>query len=446
MSIRRILILVVASVVVLLSAGFGRAADLRVPVRNTPADQSPAGQSPSNLIDPIGIAFQISNIASLAEVYPAVAFDTVRNEYLAVWFNDRASNDDIMGQRLTKNGQLIGEPFYVATGGATIDRRYARLAYNVRADQYLVVWEQQQTPIGYGIYACRVSGNGVVLDPTPFIIEDYGGSVYTPATPVVAYAYTSDKYLVVWIGPVNGSAPGSVYGQLALSNGQLSGSLITIVETDIGHVVGYVDLAYNSLSNEYLVVWQQLDPGANLTDIWGRRVTGDGLPLGVGAYYIAYYTKSTTKPAVAALPIPPDGQYLVVWEQNYNPGDRDIMGRLVASDGTPSPTDISISVTNIVDELQPDVVGNPERGSYLVSWTHVWASPLSFIGTRLVTPAGELAGPRVDLGGIVAANSRLAAGPTGDYMMVYHDIDYSFDWGTYGWLVGNRIYLPMMTK
>ncbi len=445
MSIRRALSLSFTAIVLLISTGAGLAADPR-----TSSERPLEVQTASNPIEPIGTAFQISNIASLAEINPVVAYDSSRLEYLAVWYNNRQANDDIMAQRFSKNGSLIGSPFYIATGGAGVDRRYPRVAYNVRSDQYLVVWEQQDASSGFGIYACRVAGNGVVLDTNPFSIRGYGITSYTPARPVVAYAYTSDKYLVVWDEVWHSSIITNIYGQLVLGTGVLSGNLINIAQADSGYTQSAADLAYNLGRNEYLVVWQQVDPNPNpaITDIWSRRVTGEGAALGAGPGVVAGYTKSSTTPAVAALNVPPDGQYLVVWESNYNPNDRDILGRLVASDGTPDPDDISISVTNIVDELQPDVAASPTRGAYLVSWKQVPnpSFPLSSIYARLVTPAGSLPGEPINLGGIVAGNPRLAAGWNGDFAMVYDDVNFALDWGTYGWLIGTRLYLPQVIK
>lgn len=444
MSIRRVLLLIFAAIVLFLAAGEGIAADSR-----TGGVKPLTAQAASNIIDPIGTAFQVSNIASLAEVFPAVAYNSTHAKYLAVWYNDRPANDDIMAQRLSKDGSLIGAPFYIATGGATIDRRYPRVAYNVKSDQYLVVWEQQDVSSGYSIYGCRVAGNGVVLDTNAFVIRNYGISLYTPARPVVAYAYTSDKYLVVWEEIWHPSPiTSNIYGQLVLSTGLLSSNLINIAQGDGGRTQSNTDLAYNLGRNEYLVVYQQVDPNPNpaITDIWSRRVTGEGLAQSAGPVVVAGYTKSSTTPAVASLPVQPDGQYLVVWESNYNPNDRDILGRLVASDGTPNQDDISISVTNIVDELQPDVVASPARGAYLVTWTQVNNPPFSSIYARLVTPAGSLAGPSLNLGGIAAGHPRLAAGWSGDYIMVYHDINLAIDWGTYGWLLGTRVYLPQVKK
>jgi hypothetical protein len=129
MSVRRVLSLSLTAIVLLFSTGAGLAAG---PVAGREGPLSP--QSPSNTVNPIGTAFQICNIGGVAEINPDVAYDPTHKDYLAVWYNDRASNDDIMAQLFSKTGTLIGSPFYIATGGDTIDRRYPRVAYDPKAN------------------------------------------------------------------------------------------------------------------------------------------------------------------------------------------------------------------------------------------------------------------------------------------------------------------------
>jgi hypothetical protein len=71
---------------------------------------------------PIGDPFATS-AADLQEGRPAVAYNTQWQEYLVVWNNDRAGNDDIRAQRLTKTGAPIGVPFYISAGEGA-ERRY----------------------------------------------------------------------------------------------------------------------------------------------------------------------------------------------------------------------------------------------------------------------------------------------------------------------------------
>jgi hypothetical protein len=149
---------------------------------------------------------------------------------------------------------------------------------------------------------------------------------------------------------------------------------------------------------------------------------------------------------VAALPIPPDGQYLVVWELHYAPNDWDILGCTVSPDGAPQST-FDVAATN-ANETAPAVAGSQARGQYLVVWRQL--SNPSFIVTniegRLISTTGGLLYDPIHLGGLVADHPSVAGGPIGDFLGVFNDIPLTADSGIYGQLIGNRVYIPMAKK
>ena len=114
-----------------------------------------------NAGSPVDGSFVIS-AGSEQEVYPTVAYNSQRQEYLVVWYNDRPGCDDIRAQRVSSGGALVGGPFYIAAG-CPADRHYPDVAYNSAHDQYMVVWEQYEAANGYSIKARRVSGTGQIL-------------------------------------------------------------------------------------------------------------------------------------------------------------------------------------------------------------------------------------------------------------------------------------------
>ena len=58
----------------------------------------------------IGYNFVIRN-DSETEQRPAVAYNSDRQEYLVVWYNDRPGCDDLRAQRVSKEGALVGGGF-----------------------------------------------------------------------------------------------------------------------------------------------------------------------------------------------------------------------------------------------------------------------------------------------------------------------------------------------
>jgi hypothetical protein len=376
------------------------------------------------------------------EVHPEMAYNSQREEYLVVWYNDRGGCDDIRAQRMSKDGVLVGGPFYVSAG-CPADRRYPDVAYNSTHDQYLVVWEQEESANGYSIQARRVSGTGQVVDNTDITIRGPGYNTYTPVEPAVAYASTSDRYLVVWSEtwhpmPITYG----IYGQVMDEAGNLDGSRFPISEG--GESRDVPDVAYNRHANRYLVVWQQ-DAGP-LWDIHGQQVHGGGGTFG-SDILIAYYTRSSTNPAVAAIPTTSDQyKFLVVWEIDYAPGDRDIYGLSIEEDGTPNSTDVKISTTNS-DESSPAIGGMERNLQYFVAWRHSQGVVDKPIKGRTVSHDGSLVGQVAEFSGVDADHPSVAVGPVGDFSVAWQDQPVSAtNTNIYGQLWGNRTYLPLLLR
>jgi hypothetical protein len=374
---------------------------------------------------------------------PKTAYNSQRQEYLVVWYNDRAGCDDIRAQRVSRTGALVGGPFYIGAG-CTPDRRYPDVAYNSASDQYLVVWEQYDSSSGYSIRAKRVSGTGQVLDANELVIQSYGLGTNTPVKPAVAYASTSDRYLVVWSEtwhplPITYG----IYGQVVDATGKLEGSRFVITENTT-QPCEEPDLAYNRHANRYLVVWQQ--NAGTLWDIHGQQVHGGGGIFG-GDITIAYYTASSTAPAVAAIPTTPnDDKFLVVWELHYAPNDRDIFAKFVAEDGTPG-TGFWVSWSTGVDESSPAITSSESNLQYFVTWRHPLGVVDQPIRGRAISHQGKLLGKTAEFSGLAADFPAVAAGPTGDFLTVWQDQPISAtNSNIYGQLWGNRIYIPSILK
>jgi hypothetical protein len=94
-------------------------------------------------------------------------------------------------------------------------------------------------------------------------------------------------------------------------------------------------VAYNSVRDEYLVVWE--DYNASEIAIYGRRVGSDGQPLDSRIAIAAYPTYTSTQPAVAYSPVL--DQYLVAYIEDSKPSDppyheKNLVACVVTGDGT----------------------------------------------------------------------------------------------------------------
>ncbi|MCU0308412.1 MAG: hypothetical protein MUE51_11715, partial [Thermoleophilia bacterium] len=145
--------------------------------------------------------------------YAAVAHNPRADQYLVVWEGTPdAGGREIWGRLVAADGTPIGAQLRISDmgpdGDPAFDANDPAVAYNPRADEYLVVWEGDDDTGAlvheeYEIYAQRVSAAGAEVGPNDIRISDMGpdGSPFFTALPpdVVANPDTNE-YLVAWTG------------------------------------------------------------------------------------------------------------------------------------------------------------------------------------------------------------------------------------------------------
>jgi hypothetical protein len=391
---------------------------------------------------PVGSRFVIHNSGSATELQPAIAYNNQSGEYLVVWHNEWAANKDIYGQRVARNGTLIGPWFAVSPAGG--NRYNPDVAYDSQHNQYLVVWED-----GLDVRGRLISATGGHLTGELIIAQGYP-TLNSAMNAHVAYAATADQYLVIWEN--GGLAGSSIQAQVYDWNGAPNGTIFDVVPFAPSVSAAppeQPDLAYNHSRNEHLVVWQQKPSGGDY-DVYGRRVkmAGGAGVLG-NAFPIATSADEEVTPAVAAIPtVPNQGQYLVAWERTSGP-TRDIQARPVAGDET-----LGI-LTTVADtpwsEHSPAVAGGLSNQQFLVAW--VWipvVTPPAMMQVQARTLAldATLLHETTTVDGGQVFGVAVAAGHTGDFLMAFDDNEVIgiSNRGIYGRLWGNRVYLPLVVR
>jgi hypothetical protein len=409
-------------------------------------DQSFAAAASGSLF---GSRLTITNDASLDEQEPAVAYNSQRQEYLVVWFNDRAGNDDIRAQRVTKNGTLIGGPFYISAGSGA-DRRYPDVTYNVQTNQYLVVWQHYDPVNEYAIHGRRVTETGQIVDSTDIVIRDGGFGISFPGRPTVAYAFTSNKYLVVWEDELNPTPTNDwvdIVGQAVNSDGSLSGINFRVSADPGGNPRHKPALAYNRRLNGFLVVWTQVTTPYFM--IYGQLVNGSGVIPSYNPIVVATGVGNNSTPAVAAIPTATaTGQFLVAWDQVGPLNHGRIFGTLVSGDGTNIGGLLWIcDETGVGLTSPPGAAGDEFSQRYFVTWRNPLGVTSSPIHGQALSTTGAPLGQEAEFQGTAANMPVVTAGKNGDFMVVWQDMTL---WATqkdiYGQLWGNRVYLPLVRR
>ncbi len=413
--------------------------DLPADIRNLPAASSALTAADSEI--PNGINFLIED-QSFDLSNPSAAYDSSRNEYWVVY--EANYYQTIRAARLSAQGRVL----------STIDVAYHSsqvlknpdLAYNSATGAFLVVWDYYDGSRNR-IYGRILDPNGVLGPETNL---GTGVALRDRYKPAVAYASTSDKFMVVWESVVWQSAGTyDVEAQIVTSYGTLENENFFVAIGNVDFIHYEPDLAYNRSRNEYLVAWVQEEKDISQTDIFARRVTANGVILDGTAITIGYHTTPETGPVVAAIPTVPNyGMYAVAWELHYSEIDSDIYARGVTGLGVANSV---VQVTASGDHEQyPAIVGNEARDQFLVSWTGPYPAPYINTGiwTRPLLLDGSLTSQRTLVAGLYADHSALAASNTGINLLTYQDpnlfVPVTLDiWG-YLWIY--RSYMPIVTK
>jgi hypothetical protein len=298
---------------------------------------------------------------------PSVAYNWRHDEYLVVWHNTwPGGHRDIYARRVSASGQL--QSWFAVSAGAN-DRAQPAVAYNATSDEYLVVWMYNANSDGstYEIWGRTIAWNGAYQNPEFQIITWPNRTFWTPR---VAWNSLRNEYIVVWSAhDATTLTPTDVaHALLAADGSKLFGTIISSAQEP-----HQADVTYNVAADEYLVAWRRMWAPAD-GDIRAARIAaGPGTVVDPpGVFTIDAPEEDQLLPAVTTNQ---QHRYLVVWQHAY-PGpccDWDIRGQELDVNGNLVGSVFSIAGT-IDDETSPAVVARPGIDwDYLVVWQ--WSSP-----------------------------------------------------------------------
>jgi uncharacterized repeat protein (TIGR01451 family) len=280
--------------------------------------------------------FQIST-SSPQPTESRVAFNATDDQLLAVWTSvDGALEPRIHGQLLdATDGSKVGGEFLIAElngGDPTTGYIEPAVAWNSTANEYVVVFSGDDTTdtglitTTFEIYARRVSAAGTPLGVSPTRISDMGtddtNGSFDAREPDIAYDSDTNSYLVVWEGD-DDTAP--------LVNGELEifGQLLAADLTESGGDVRLSDMGIDGSASS-----------------------------------------DARSPSVAFLP-GASARYLVVWEGDDDSMTFEIHGQYVSTAGAEIGADFLVSTEPTNDEAYaPDVAADSTTGQFMAVWEH----------------------------------------------------------------------------
>src|SRR5439155_3476932 len=279
---------------------------------------------------------------------PRIAFNG--ENYLVVWEDDRESTTafqlyQIYGARIATSGQVLDPNGFKIT-----TNRVTRLGPAVVSDGhgFFVAWEDWQRTDGAiaDVYGSPVSSDGVVANPdgTP-LVSGAGWQVQ----PRIAFA--NGEYLMTYRdnGPLGGP---DIWGIRVSTAGQPLSSAFRISNSN-DEAGGRYGLASNG--RDYFVVWgdsRHSPSGFGYPKIYGTLVRSNGVVASPNGVPIATNSLYQERPRIAS-----DGNdFLVVWQESNDPHEEftDVYGAKITGDGiVGAPARIAIN-------LEPGVQYNPD--------------------------------------------------------------------------------------
>ncbi|MEO0107555.1 MAG: hypothetical protein ABIK62_00030 [candidate division WOR-3 bacterium] len=301
--------------------------------------------------------------------------------FLVVWLDKRNGDDDIYAARVSGDGVVL-DPNGIAIAAQAGNQDEPSAAWD--GTNSLVVWKDNRAE-SLDIYGARVTPQGAVLDPNGIRISAGPGWQYEPHA-----AFDGTNYLVVW-----SHWTGQSQDHFDIYAGRITpqGSVLDSGGFRVSGAPGeqwYEKVAYGNGS--FLVVWQ--DERREQEDVFGARVTAQGAVLDTPGLVVAAVANEQWGPKAAF-----DGaNYLVAWE-DYRSGEyADVyvtrlspLGRVL----DPAPVPL---VT--LEGDQDKVAACFDGTNYLVVWEDGRSSGDDDIFACRVTTAGSV----LDTGGIAVSD------------------------------------------
>ncbi|MCU0280461.1 MAG: hypothetical protein MUE66_01220 [Acidimicrobiia bacterium] len=296
---------------------------------------------------------------------PAVAWNTTRNEYLVVWQdyrNQLTSGSDIYGRRVNAAGVPQGADFRISGSGATGNESTPAIAWNSVRNQYLVVWADDRAWTS-AVHGRRLRADGARLGED-FLIP--ASAWHHALAPAVVYNATRNEYFVVWEDWRNVF---DIYGRRVRASGSPVGTDLRI--SAAGAEAFNPALAWDGVNNRYLVVWEDSrDEAGRGLDVYGARANGKATAVGIERRYSGSGAVKDDVDAAVAFSAA-SNRYLVVWEdhRNFAQNETEIFGRRVAASGIASGDNFRVSDAGAtIDKEGPALAWNDDADQYLAVW------------------------------------------------------------------------------
>ena len=350
------------------------------------------------VLDSAGITISVANDD---RYYAAVAAGAAG--FLAAWQDSRIPYDyDIFCARIASDGIVLDSAGTLVSTSPECQQGPAIAAGDANFLVAWDIWQKNRYPDSMPIRGGRVAPDGTVLDSSGIALAAPGRRLRTPAA-----AWGDSVFLAVWAG---GEGGGHVYGTRVTR----AGIVLDSAGIAISPAAWWQSLPAAAWDGtNFLVVW--LEDRDAAFEVRGSRVTPSGQVLDTTGIAIAPATRDRYPPAVAF-----DGDnYLAVWEDTRRGDTSDIYGARVSRDGVVlDSAGIVISAGRECEEEPAVAFGG---SNYLAVWTDHRVVGSGVYGAR-VTRSGvvlDTQGIAVSMGGVGSDVSPAVAFDGANFLVVW---------------------------
>lgn len=312
------------------------------------------------------------------EMIPDSAYNPVNNDFMILWHTNGPFGEcdgpnmwSIDGQRVSPNGERLGDTFSLE--GPTVDTPniYAKLSHNMFTNQYLATYTKQHGETGDDVFIALIGSDGVLGNGFPRCLS---ATPTRASHPDPVFNSRDREYLVIYNDSRYKSENPSFEVDSIVARLDEDGELIGEGEFWVGSQEGIQynpQIVYNPMDNNYLTAWEDYrgkNEWTDQTDIWGALLDESGktvkeIPLWVDkneddddqrTQEIAYNSHRN--------------EYLVITDETRADGNVPLMGRVFEADGTPIGKEDFVVADAAGEQTYPHIVYVETRKKYFAVW------------------------------------------------------------------------------
>lgn len=372
----------------------------------------------------LGLHFGLTPLPRL-QTQPAVAYSNTSDRSLVAWANVWGGGGNqstrVMGYLLDGDGILASAPITFTERVLTTTTQVS-VDWDYWNDEFLVAWSGAGDIIGQ-----RVTANGN-LQGGNFVISALDGAQRAPV--VVA---GRGEHLVIFEATHPLSATTDIFGQFVAGAGARLGDAFNISRLPGPAQQAWNPHAtYDAINNTFFVVWQEQNPtspGIPLWDIVGQMVAGeDGSLLGPRRILADVLEMQESHPRVAWGGPEDVPFYLLVWAAfDMNTGQSEIMARRLEQNGAPGTPPYALTATAGEQEIQPALTYDPFTRRFLAVWDVIpqgAGAPFAIRGQQLDgdgAPEGEVLPVAEDAASARRSPTATARRNHGEWLIAWED-------------------------